>query len=274
MNNGHFGVRFLTTRDRAQVCSFFIALLLAGVLAAQQANVPVTIQISDPSGTGIPNAEIQLSTLSGAAISSGKSDAQGHFSANLQVGKYELAVSAAGFKNASQHIEVGAGEPRAGQVISVILQLANSGSPQVVPSDSLVLGGGPYHADIALSTADFSVLPHVSVSAHNSHTNASENYSGVSLAALLAKINAPMGKDLRGDAMKTYVVATGSDGYAVVLSLAEVDPSFHENQIIVADSRDGQPIGKNGPFQLIVPGDSRPARWVHNLVSIRLQRAQ
>ena len=74
--------------------------------------------------------------------------------------------------------------------------------------------------------------------------------------------------------MASYVVATGSDGYSVVLSLAEVDPAFHENQVIVADHRDGQPLGKNGPLQLIVPGDKRPARWVHNLVSISLQHAQ
>jgi hypothetical protein len=37
--------------------------------------------------------------------------------------------------------------------------------------------------------------------------------------------------------------------------------------------RDGQPLGKNGPFQLIVAEDKRPARWVHNLESIALQSA-
>lgn len=75
--------------------------------------------------------------------------------------------------------------------------------------------------------------------------------------------------------MTSYVIATGSDGYAVVLSLAEVDPDFHQGQVLlVADTRDGQPLGKNGPFQLIVSDDKRPARWVHNLNSITLQHAQ
>jgi hypothetical protein len=69
------------------------------------------------------------------------------------------------------------------------------------------------------------------------------------------------------------VTAAGSDGYSVVLSLAEVDPSFREGQVIVADARNGQPLGKSGLFQLIVSDDKRPARWVHNLVSISLHSA-
>jgi hypothetical protein len=139
-------------------------------------------------------------------------------------------------------------------------------------SASLIFKGD--QGSVSLSPGDFHALPHVTITAHNGHTNASETYSGVPLSTLLAKIEAPMGSNLRGKAMTTYLIATGSDGYSVVLSLAEVDPDFHENQVIVADGRDGQPLGKNGPFQLIVPGDKRPARWVHNLVSMSLQRAQ
>ncbi len=147
-----------------------------------------------------------------------------------------------------------------------------SKSPAANPAESLVLKAAG-HAPVTLSPADFRALPHVSITVHNGHTDAAETYSGVPLASLLEKLNAPLGKELRGQAMTNYVVATGSDGYAVVLSLAEVDPSFHAGEVLVVDSRDGQPLGKNGPFQLIVSNDKRPARWVHNLVSITLQRA-
>jgi len=122
------------------------------------------------------------------------------------------------------------------------------------------------------SPSDFQALPQITVTVHNGHTNADEAYSGVPLASLLAKVNAPLGKELHGEAMTGYVVATGSDGYSVVLSLAEVDPEFHAGQVLVADARDGKPLEKNGPFQLIVSDDKRPARWVHNLVSITLKR--
>jgi len=145
-------------------------------------------------------------------------------------------------------------------------------STAVTPQDSLVLT--EEHASVTFSPVDLRALPHVSLTVHNGHTDASETYSGVPLATLLAKVNAPLGKELRGKAMAGYLIATGSDGYSVVLSLAEVDPDFHAGQVIVADSRDGQPLGKNGPFQLIVSDDKRPARWVHNLVSIDLQEAR
>jgi hypothetical protein len=137
----------------------------------------------------------------------------------------------------------------------------------------LLLTADPYHAPVLLSPAGFRALPHVTITVHNSHTNATETYSGVPLATLLAQVNAPLGKELHGEAMTSFVVATGSDGYSVVLSLAEVDPSFHEGQVLVADTRDGQPLANYGPFQLIVSDDKRPARWVHNLVSITLQHA-
>jgi hypothetical protein len=109
---------------------------------------------------------------------------------------------------------------------------------------------------------------------HNSHTNVDETYSGVPLATLLQKVNAPLGKELHGGAMTSFVVATGSDGYSVVLSLAEVDAEFRAGQVLVADAREGKPLEKNGPFQLIVSDDKRPARWVHNLASVTLQNAR
>jgi hypothetical protein len=42
----------------------------------------------------------------------------------------------------------------------------------------------------------------------------------------------------------------------------------HDGQIVVADSRDGQPLATSGPYQLIVFEDKGPARWVRNLVTI------
>jgi hypothetical protein len=79
-----------------------------------------------------------------------------------------------------------------------------------------------------------------------------------------------MGKSFREEALSSYLIATGSDGYSVALSLAEVELGAHSGEIMVADARDGQPLGKSGPYELIVPDDKRPARWVHNLGSITL----
>ena len=66
-------------------------------------------------------------------------------------------------------------------------------------------------------------MPHITVTFHNSHTNADETYSGVRVADLLRPLGAPLGSELRGIALTSYLVATGADGYKAVLALAEID---------------------------------------------------
>ncbi len=152
-------------------------------------------------------------------------------------------------------------------------QNAAGSQPPAQAKDTLLLMAGANQAQVSISLAEFRALAHVNITVHNAHANADEAYSGVPLAVLLAKLDAPLGEHLRGKALASYIVASGSDGYSVVLSIAEADPSFHGGEILVADTRDGQPLGKSGPFQLIVSEDKRPARWVHNLVSISLHTA-
>jgi hypothetical protein len=113
------------------------------------------------------------------------------------------------------------------------------------------------------------------VTVHNPHANADETYEGAALSDLLAKYGAPLGNDLRGKALAYYVVATGSDGYKAVYSLAEVDPSFHPGDVIVADTMDGKPLDAHtGPLRLVSTEDKRPARGVRNLVLIEMKAAE
>jgi hypothetical protein len=130
------------------------------------------------------------------------------------------------------------------------------------------------HKPVVLSAAELKAAPHISVTIHNPHTNADETYSGVRLSDLLAKIGAPLGAELHGKALASYIVAAGSDGYKAVLALGEVDPSFHPGEVLVADTMDGKPLdAHSGPFKLVVTEDKRPARSVRNLVSIELKSA-
>lgn len=251
-------------------------LLAAFAVLAQQPakTVSVTIGVVDPTGAGIPHARVRLVPSPENVREKPETDGKGRLSLDLKPGGYAVFVSAQGFRNVTQHIEIGGVQAGLGPVIPIVLQVKLGGGVTVTEGrEALVISADPYHTPLIFSPVEFRALPHVTVPVHNGHTNAAESYSGVPLASLLEKVNAPLGKELRGEAMTGYLVAAGSDGYAVVLSLAEVDPEFHESQALVADSRDGQPLGNNGPFQLIVPGDKRPARWVHNLDAITLQHA-
>lgn len=94
-------------------------------------------------------------------------------------------------------------------------------------------------------------------------------YSGWALHDVLHLLGVPEGEALRGEALRFYVVAEGADGYRVVFALAELDPSFHSDTILVADRRDGGPLSaREGPLRLVVPTEKRPARWVRQLVRL------
>jgi hypothetical protein len=118
-------------------------------------------------------------------------------------------------------------------------------------------------------TADtLAALPHTTVHVHNEHTKADESYSGVPVIDLLTRLGVP--DKPRGKQFRIYLVAVGSDGYEVVYSLGEIAPDVHDATVLVADSEDGKPIDADGPLKLVATGEKRPARWVRNLVAIRV----
>lgn len=121
---------------------------------------------------------------------------------------------------------------------------------------------------VNLTAEEIAALPHKTISVFNSHTKTNETYSGVAVADLLAKIGVPRGEEVKGKLFMTAVVAEGTDHYNVLYALAEVDPSIHTGDVIVADSVDGQKLGKEGAFKMVSTEERRPARWVRNLAEI------
>jgi hypothetical protein len=122
------------------------------------------------------------------------------------------------------------------------------------------------------TAATLAALPHTTVTVYNEHTKANETYAGVLVIDLLMKLGVP--DKPRGKQFKTYLVAVGSDGYEVVYSLGEVAPDVHDATVLVADSEDGKPIAEDGPLKMVATGEKRPARWVRNLVAIRVMTAE
>jgi hypothetical protein len=99
-------------------------------------------------------------------------------------------------------------------------------------------------------------------------------YEGVPLRELLKKAGLPFGK-LRGKALTTYILAKAHDGYQVVFTLGEIDAEFGNQQILVADKRDGKALfGYQGPFRLVCPHDKAGARSVRMLESLEIVRLQ
>lgn len=120
--------------------------------------------------------------------------------------------------------------------------------------------------------ATMAALPHKTLTVYNEHVKVNQTYSGVELIDLLKPLGVP--EKPHGKEFAFYLVAEGSDGYQVVYSIGEVTPDVHDGTVMVADALDGKPITDNGPLQLVTTGEKRPARWVRNLIEIRVQAAQ
>jgi hypothetical protein len=140
-------------------------------------------------------------------------------------------------------------------------------SRPTVPSTQLRINGLDGKS-ITLSPEEFTALPHKTVSVFNAHSKTNEEYSGVALTDLLAKVGVPLGEKVRGKLFLTGIIAEGTDNYQVLYALAEVDPSIHAGEVLVADSVDHHKLEKDGAFKMVSTEEKRPARWVRNLASI------
>jgi hypothetical protein len=241
-----------------------------------QTSVPqtqtVVIAVKDQSGAVIERSDVHLTPTPENVTEKLQTNRAGELMLHLKSGTYTVTVSHAGFKSFSTDIEVTAG-PKA-QVVPVALLTANLGGVMVTEKGALALSIVPLRKNVTIHADELKAMPRKKLTVHNPNSNADETYEGVLLADLLTKYGAPLGKDLRGPALGYYVVGTGSDGYKAVYSLAEVDPSFHPGDVIVADTMDGKPLDEHsGPYRLVSTEDKRPARGVRNLVSLEVRAA-
>jgi DMSO/TMAO reductase YedYZ molybdopterin-dependent catalytic subunit len=124
--------------------------------------------------------------------------------------------------------------------------------------------------------ADLQRLPAIDVIhqcvAGDTHSVRSHAYRGVLLWSLLADAGIAVPPGTAPASLRSYVVAEGSDGFAVVIALAELDPEFNRRDAIVAYERDGQPLDQTlGMAQTIVPTDLTCERDVYHLARLEVR---
>jgi len=140
------------------------------------------------------------------------------------------------------------------------------------PSEISVQGDVP--TPLTIKAADLASMPRETVTvAEQDGTPVS--YDGVPLREVLKKAGVPVGKELRGKALSSYILAKAHDGYQVLFSIGEIGADFGNASILIADKRDGKPLfGYQGPLRLVCPNDKAGARSVRMLESIEYVRLQ
>jgi hypothetical protein len=140
------------------------------------------------------------------------------------------------------------------------------------PPAAVLAVQGDIGSPLSLTADDLAKMPRETVSVP-APDGTKIVYEGVTLLEVLQKAGAPLGKQLRGKALTTYVLAKAHDGYQVVFTVGEVDSQFGNESILVADKRDGKPLpDKQGPFRLVCPNDKEGARSVRMLETLEIVR--
>ena len=71
-----------------------------------------------------------------------------------------------------------------------------------------------------------------------------------------------------GELEKTFLVSA-KDGYQIAFSIGEIHPEFGNTPLILATEVDGKPL--EGGWRIVVPGDKRGARAIHDITKIELR---
>src|SRR5215471_5237283 len=127
-----------------------------------------------------------------------------------------------------------------------------------------------------LTLADLKKLP-VTKAAWKSHGEEHE-VTGVGLDKVLAKFGfepGAMGKDVpkqeKRRGWRKVVVATARDGYAAVLSCAEIFEEMGATRALVVWEVDGKPLPPDrGPLRLVVLTDKEPSRSIHGIAKLEV----
>lgn len=143
-----------------------------------------------------------------------------------------------------------------------------------IAQPSMVSIGGEVTTPLTLSAADLNAMPRTTAVAKDKQ-GLLHSFSGVALSELFKKAGVTTGRDLRGENLAKYVLVSCADNYQVVFSLAELDSSFTDRVVILADQVDGKPLpAGTGPFRIVVPGEKKPARNCFQVLSIDIKYAK
>ncbi len=149
-------------------------------------------------------------------------------------------------------------------VIGVFVALAPAISGQTPQSSTPEISlniSGEVERPIKLTAADLTKLPRRSIRARD-HGGKESEYEGSPLIEVLKLAGVKFGEGLKGKNLTLYLVVEASDGYRVVYALPELDPSYTDKVVMLADKREGK------------PDERMHTRWVRQVTGLTIKRLQ
>ena len=125
---------------------------------------------------------------------------------------------------------------------------------------------------IELKAADLSKLPRREVKG-KTHDGAGATFAGTELREILKLAGVKFGKEAKGSHLNSFLVVEAADDYRVVFAMSELEADLTDKVILLADTRDGKPLSKaEGNLRLVVPDEKKQARWVRQVVVLKIKK--
>ena len=158
---------------------------------------------------------------------------------------------------------------------AISVGLAHSRRPRRPrPAPATLAVTGDVATPLTLKADDLAKMPRETASVTDQDGTKVE-YEGVPLREILKRAGAPLGNQLRGKALASYVLAKAHDGYQVCSRWASWTPRSATNRSWSRTSATAKPLfGYQGPFRLVCPNDKAGARSVRMLETLEVVRLQ
>jgi len=154
-------------------------------------------------------------------------------------------------------------------IVFALLSLSTLASGQDDAGSSITVEGEVLRT-LKLTPKDLAKFPQSEVKAKD-REGKEHTFKGTTLSVVLDSAGVTLGADLKGKNLTKFVLLHAADGYEVVFALAELDPAFTSNTILLATHVDGKPLPKGeGPIRLVNPAEKKPTRWIREISSIKI----
>lgn len=121
-----------------------------------------------------------------------------------------------------------------------------------------------------LKAADLAKLPRREVKA-KTHDGADATFAGVDLREVLKLAGVKLGEAGKKENLISYLSVEAADKYRAIFAMIELEPDFTDKIVLLADSREGKPLSdEEGKLRLVVPDEKKQARWVRQVVRLKI----
>jgi hypothetical protein len=156
------------------------------------------------------------------------------------------------------------------EALRIIIAAALLAMPAAaIAADAGIAVSGLVSHKLQLTLADLKAFPatHVSATQVSGRGPVPLDCMGATLGAVLDKAGLNLGK-ANNVKLAHGVLVTADDGYAVMVSLGEIDPDYGGEQAIIATECGGKPL--DAP-RLVMPGDKHGGRAVKGVVGMEVK---